>query len=62
MQHLTLKSYIWLFAILLCVSVPLWADGPGTGTIDGRVIDAQGGALPGATVIFSGTAGRENRA
>ncbi len=59
MHRNTLRSSIWLFAILVCVNMPLWADGPGTGTIDGRVIDAQGDALPGATVNLVGPQGEK---
>ncbi len=35
----------------------LWADGPQTGTIEGRALDAQGGALPGVTVTLTGPQG-----
>ncbi|MDE2850228.1 MAG: TonB-dependent receptor [Acidobacteriota bacterium] len=38
---------------LICVA-PLLADGPQTGTIDGRVLDAQGAPLPGVTVTLTG--------
>jgi len=46
---------VWLggLAVLICVT-PLLADGPQTGTIDGRVLDAQGAPLPGVTVTLTG--------
>lgn len=45
----------WLggLVVLICVA-PLLADGPQTGTIDGRVLDAQGAPLPGVTVTLAG--------
>ena len=46
MTTTTLKSCIWILAIAACAHLPLWADGPQTGTIDGRVLDAQGQGLP----------------
>ncbi len=45
---------IWILAVSLCAPLPLWADGPQTGTIDGRVLDAEGEGLPGATVTLEG--------
>jgi hypothetical protein len=42
-----------LFAVLL-IALPAGADGPQTGTIDGKVVDAQGQPLPGVTVNLSG--------
>lgn len=44
-------------ALLLCAPISLWADGPQTGTIEGRALDAQGGALPGVTVTLTGPQG-----
>ena len=40
--------------IALICATALLADGPQTGTIDGRVLDAQGAALPGVTVTITG--------
>ena len=40
--------------IALICATALLADGPQTGTIDGRVLDAQGAALPGVTVTIAG--------
>ena len=54
MKITTLKSCIWGLAIIACANLPLWADGPGTGIIEGRVLDAQGGPLPGASVKLVG--------
>ncbi len=48
-----LKSLVLIASLCLC-ALPLSADGPQTGTIDGRVLDAQGGGLPGATVTLKG--------
>ena len=53
MKATTLRSSIWIIAIALC-ALPLLADGPQTGTIDGTVTDAQGGGLPGVTVTLTG--------
>ena len=49
------RRSVWLGGLvaLICVT-PLFADGPQTGTIDGRVLDAQGGPLPGVTVTLTG--------
>jgi hypothetical protein len=44
-------------AVLLLVASAVWADGPQTGTIDGRVSDAGGAPLPGVTVTLSGATG-----
>lgn len=45
----------WCVALIVLVCAgPLLADGPQTGTIDGRVLDAQGGPLPGVTVTLTG--------
>ena len=54
MKTTTLKSCIWVLAIVACANLPLWADGPGTGIIEGRVLDAQGGPLPGVSVKLVG--------
>ena len=54
MKAATLRSCICILAILACAQLPLLADGPQTGTIDGRVLDAQGQPLPGATVTLAG--------
>ena len=54
MSTTTLKTCIWILAIAACAQLPLWADGSQTGTIDGRVLDPQGGPLPGATVTLEG--------
>ena len=48
----------WIL-LLACAHLPLWADGPQTGTIDGRVLDAQGQGLPGATVTLAGPQGKK---
>ena len=49
------RRSLWLggLVVLICVA-PLLADGPQTGTIDGRVLDAQGAPLPGVTVTLTG--------
>ncbi len=47
------KSLIGICAIALC-ALPLSADGPQTGTIDGTVTDAEGDGLPGVTVTLTG--------
>ncbi len=54
MKIAILRSCTWLFAMIACANLPLWADGPQTGTIDGRVLDAQGQGLQGATVTLEG--------
>ena len=48
------RVYAVLFTGLLC-AVPLAARlaAQGTGTLSGTVVDAQGGALPGATVTVT---------
>jgi hypothetical protein len=43
--------------ILLGAGVALHADGPQTGTIEGRALDAQGEPLPGVTVNLTGPQG-----
>ncbi len=53
MKAIALRSLICICAIAVC-ALPLSADGPSTATIDGRVLDAQGQALPGATVTLVG--------
>ncbi len=53
MNAIARNSFIWICAIALC-ALPLSADGPQTGTIDGTVTDAQGGGLPGVTVTLTG--------
>ena len=54
MKPTTSKTWIWILAIATCCHLPLWADGPQTGTIDGGVHDAQGEGLPGVTVTLTG--------
>jgi len=54
-----LKSLIWICAITLC-ALPLSADGPQTGTIDGTVTDAQGTGLPGVSVTLTGPQNTRN--
>ena len=44
----------WFLAVLLCCALPMLADGPQTGTIDGRVTDAEGNAVPGVSVTLTG--------
>ena len=53
MKAIALRSLICICAIAVC-ALPLAADGPSTATIDGRVLDAQGQGLPGATVTLAG--------
>ena len=52
------STVLWIL-LLACAHLPLWADGPQTGTIDGRVLDAQGQGLPGATVTLAGPQGKK---
>ena len=59
MSVIARKSFIWICAIALC-ALPLSADGPETGMIDGVVTDAQGGALPGVSVTLSGPQDTKN--
>src|SRR5688572_10561216 len=47
------SAFTFLIALSL-IALPAWADGPQTATIDGKVTDAQGQALPGVTVNLSG--------
>lgn len=54
MTSSTSRTCIWILAVSLCAPLPLWSDGPQTGTIDGRVLDAEGEGLPGATVTLEG--------
>ena len=46
-----------VITLVLCAPMSLWADGPQTGTIEGRALDAQSGALPGVTVTLTGPQG-----
>ncbi len=55
----TLKALVSILIMLAFAQLPLWADGPQTGVIEGRVLDAQGGALPGATVTLAGPQGEK---
>ena len=48
------RRSILALAIFLAAHLPVWADGPQTGTIDGRVLDTQGRPLEGATVTLVG--------
>ncbi len=52
----------WILAlgILTLLVGPLAADGPSVGTIDGRVVDAQGDGLPGVTVTLSSDRGEQS--
>ena len=54
MKIAALKRSIWMLSVVACAALPLWADGPGTGIIEGRVLDAQGGPLPGVSVTLVG--------
>ena len=56
----TLKSCVCILAIAACAHLPLWADGPQTGTLEGRVLDAQGQTLQGATVTLVGPQNTKN--
>ncbi len=58
MDATALRSSIWSIVIALC-ALPLLADGPQTGTIDGTVLDAQSQPLPGVTVTLSGSRGEK---
>jgi len=44
----------WCSLVMLIGAAPVLADGPQTGTIDGRVLDAGGTPLPGVTVTLTG--------
>src|SRR3990172_449789 len=50
------KLAFLVFSLLVfsLLAMPVWADGPQTGTIDGHVRDAQGQGLPGVTVTLKG--------
>ena len=48
----TMRRAVWLLALFLLTSVSASAQQT-TGTIVGRVLDDQGAAIPGATVIAS---------
>ena len=48
------------FLAVLCSSLPTHAQSL-TGTITGRVLDQQGGALPGATVTVTGKTGSQSQ-
>src|SRR6185436_6323113 len=54
---------VWKVAVLLALLIvnayPAWAQET-TGTIKGRIVDAQGLAVPGATVTVTGTQGAKN--
>jgi hypothetical protein len=51
----TMRKAVWLFALFVLTSVSASAQQT-TGTIIGRVLDDQGAAIPGATVIASSAA------
>jgi hypothetical protein len=53
---------IWIAVVLLSSggAAALRADGPQTGTLEGRVIDVQGAALPGVTINLSGPQGQSS--
>ena len=46
----TIRRAVWLLALFVLISVSASAQQT-TGTIVGRVLDDQGAAIPGATVI-----------
>ncbi len=53
MKRSLISGWCTALIVLVCAG-PLLADGPQTGTIDGRVLDAQGAPLPGVTVTLTG--------
>ena len=57
MNTACLRTCFSILVIAVCAQLPLWADGPQTGTIEGRALDAQSGALPGVSVTLTGPQG-----
>lgn len=53
MKRSLISGWSTALIVLVCAG-PLLGDGPQTGTIDGRVLDAQGAPLPGVTVTLTG--------
>ena len=53
-RHANHAALPWFLAVLLCCAPPLLADGPQTGTIDGRVTNTEGNALPGVSITLTG--------
>ena len=57
MKALDPSRLLLAITLVLCAPMSLWADGPQTGTIEGRALDARSGALPGVTVTLTGPQG-----
>ena len=55
-----MKNYFIVLLALALLAIPVVADGPETGVITGKVIDAQGGPLPGVTVTATGDRGAKS--
>jgi hypothetical protein len=52
------RRIAWIAVLSFCCAVgSIHADGPQTGTLEGRVLDAQGAPLPGVTVNLTGPQG-----
>ena len=57
---LSARRMTWNFVLalsMLCAPT-LHADGPQTGTLEGKVLDASGSPLPGVTITLSGPQGQ----
>ena len=56
---MTMRKCLLATLTVLLSALPGLADGPQTGTLDGRVLDAQSQPLPGVTVTLSGSRGEK---
>jgi hypothetical protein len=58
MEYMTarLVRFALLALLLACASTPAFAQGSSTSSLSGSVVDADGGAIPGATVIVKNNA------
>jgi protocatechuate 3,4-dioxygenase beta subunit len=53
------RVFVTMFVLVIVGAVPALADAPQTGTLEGRVLDAGGGPLPGITVTLVGDRGEQ---
>lgn len=51
-RELFIRTIVFAFALLTAAHVPAWAQGGGGASVAGRVTDAQGAGLPGASVTL----------